>query len=121
MGRPEKIDDFIKEKIKDSFGRGLNKSEVCIASGISRPTLDSYLKRHKRFAEECELMKENLKMHAKLNIADAIIEGKDLSTSKYYLEKVNSDEKTDLSNGIIFKEDIPDSDSEVRFGEADGS
>ncbi len=119
MGRPNKIDEIIKEKIKDGFSHGLNKSEVCIYSGISRPTLDNYLKAHKRFSEECELLKENLKMHAKLNIAEEIIEKKDLSTSKYYLEKAGEKNEEDIGNGIIFKEDIPLEDDERRFD--DGS
>ena len=115
MGRPKKIDDAIKEKIKDGFSHGLNKSEVCLYSGISRPTLDSYLKNHKRFSEECELLKENLKMHAKLNIAEEIIFNKDLSTSKYFLEKSgDKNEEADM-NGIVFREDIPLSDTERRF------
>ena len=119
MGRPAKIDDAIKEKIKYGFSRGLNKSEVCLSSGISRPTLDTYFKTHKRFSEECELLKENTKMHAKLNISEAIIENKNIELSKYYLEKT-AEKNDETSSGIVFKEDIPLTDVEQRFGEADG-
>lgn len=122
MGRQAKINAAVKEKIEDGFSRGLNKSEVCLHAGISRPTLNSYMKTHKRFNEHCGLLMENVKMHAKLNIAKAIIEQKDLSTSRFYYERqADKEEKAEMTNnGIIFREDIPTEDSEQWFGDDEG-
>ena len=43
------------------------------------------------YNDEREVLKENVKMHAKINIADKIIDEKDLAVSKYYLERHDSD------------------------------
>ena len=99
MSRATKFNDELKAKIKEGFSKGLNKSEVCLYAGISRPSLDKYLdpEKHKRFSAECELLKSNVRMHAKINIAEKIIDEQDLSTSKYYLEKEDEKMKKTLA------------------------
>ena len=116
MGRQSLFTAEMKDKIKEAFSLGLNKTEVALKVGISRVTLNKYIDSHKRFGEECEQMRSNVKMHAKLNIAKAIIEDKNLSASERYVERHGDSDEMDLGgSGIIFREDIPIDEEETRF------
>lgn len=123
-----KIDEKRKETIKYAFSYGLNKTQVCAFVGISRPTLDKYLDKHPKFKEEIEVLKENLRMHARFNIAKKVIDDNDLEASKYILEKTDKEfapkPKMEVHNngdGIIqFIEDIPDTDEEIDFSKGKG-
>ena len=124
-----KIDDMNrKEKIEYGFSRGLNKSQVCVLAGISRPTLDKYLEEHPKFNEKIEVLRENVKMHARLNIAKKVIDDNDIEASRYILEKTDKEfapkPKMEVHNngdGIIqFIDDIPDTDEEVDFSKEKG-
>ena len=117
MGRKSKFDDELKSKLKDAFSLGLNDREACLRAGITTRRLYNYFSKRKRFKEECDLLKCNLRMHAKLNIAHEIIDNKDLATSKYYLERNEDKDEEASHDGITFREDIPLSDNEERFGE----
>ena len=51
---------------------GLSDREACIYADIAVSTLYDYCKKHKEFSERKELLKDNIKMKSKLNVAHGI-------------------------------------------------
>lgn len=64
--------------------RGIKKI-ICSRLGISRPTLDSYLKRWKRAKEAFEVEKEDFLDEAEYVVVDAVVARRCLKTSKWVL------------------------------------
>ena len=71
--------------------RGLSDREACIYADIAVSTLYDYCKKHKEFSERKELLKDNIKMKSKLNVAHGIKKG-DINLSLWYLERKCKDE-----------------------------
>lgn len=90
-GRPSKMNDATLKKLEDGFLLGLSDREACIYADIAPQTLYNYCNDHPEYLERKELLKENLKMQAKINIAHEI-KSKDTDTSKWYLERKAKDE-----------------------------
>lgn len=118
MGRRAAITKEVKEKIREGYLKGLNDSEVCLFVGISRATLYNFYNAHEKFREECLLLKNNVKMQAKLNVAAAIIDEKQLGTSKWYLERTSlpKQNKEDYPEEAVFVDDVPYDEEEEKFG-----
>jgi predicted DNA-binding transcriptional regulator AlpA len=87
VGRPPVIDEFVVSKLETGFAKGFNISEACLFAGISRTTYYEYIKENPEFANKVEHLQDNVKMHAKSNIEEAIREKKDIDTSKWFLER----------------------------------
>jgi hypothetical protein len=115
LGRPPVITPDVVLKLETAFARGLNITEACLFAGIARNTYYEYLKENKDFSDKLEELQENVKMHAKVNIADKIIDGKDVNTSQWLLErrdpdfkpKQESDHKGQITVNLV-KFDDPD-------------
>lgn len=106
IGRPKKINKDIIEKLNYAYSRGLTDSEACLYAGITKPTLYKYIEEHPEYAEIREVYKTNVGMHAKMNIAENIIDQKDIKISQYFLEKHDpdySEKEVGNSNGKIEK------------------
>lgn len=118
MGRKIKITKEVKQRILEAYSKGLNDSEVCLLSDISRATLYNYFRAHEKFREDCLLMKNNVKMHAKLNVARAVIEDKNLSASERYLARtvLPKQNKEDYPEEAVFIDDIPYEEDEIHYG-----
>ena len=90
-GRPKKITEEIVQKLEEAFLQGLSDREACIYANIAPSTFYDYCSSHKDFSERKELLKENLKMKAKMNLARSIEDG-NMTQSIWYLERKCKDE-----------------------------
>lgn len=105
-GRPTVMTEAMIGKLEMLFTKGLTDREACLIADISPSTLYDYCNEHPEFAERKELLKEQIKTQAKLNVAEAIAEKKDIDMSKWYLERKARDEfstKQEISGDIKVK------------------
>ena len=91
VGRPTVMTDDVIGKLEMLFAKGLSDREACLIANIHPSTLYDYCSANPEFAERKELLKEQIKTQAKLNIAEAIT-NKDADLSKWYLERKAKDE-----------------------------
>lgn len=110
VGRPTVMTQEMIDKLEMLFAKGLTDREACLIANIHPSTLYDYCNENPEFTERKELLKEQVKTQAKLNVAEAI-ENNDKDTSKWYLERKAKDEfstKQEVSGDIKVKrlEDI---------------
>lgn len=101
-GRPTVMTDAVLRKLEHGFSCGLSDREACLYADIWPSTLYEYCENHPEFSERKELLKEQVKMQAKLNLASSISSG-DEKASEWYLERKAKDEfstKTEVSGTI---------------------
>lgn len=91
VGRPTVMTEEVVDKLTYAFSKGLSDREACLYVGISTTTLYDYCNDNPDFAERKELLKEQPKIKAKMNICEAL-EYKDVDISKWYLERRAKDE-----------------------------
>lgn len=91
VGRPTVMTEEMIGKLELLFAKGLSDREACLIANIHPSTLYDYCEKNPEFTERKELLKEKVKIQAKLNIADAI-ENNDVDNSKWYLERKAKDE-----------------------------
>ena len=106
VGRPTVMTEAVIGKLELLFAQGLSDREACLVADISTTALYDYCTEHPDFAERKELLKDNPKIKAKLNVAEAIIEKKDIDMSKWYLERKAKDEfstKQEISGDLTIK------------------
>lgn len=105
VGRPSVMTKEMIGKLEMLFAKGLSDREACLIANINPSTLYDYCNEHPDFSERKELLKEQIKTTAKLNVAEAI-EKKDIDMSKWYLERKARDEfstKQEISGDIAIK------------------
>lgn len=105
VGRPTVMTEAMISKLELLFSQGLSDREACLIADISTTALYDYCTANPEFAERKELLKDNPKIKAKLNIAEAI-EAKDIDMSKWYLERKAKDEfstKQEISGDLTIK------------------
>lgn len=86
IGRPPAIDETVLAKLEEGFVKGLSDREACLYAGIHPATLYRYCEEHPDFRERKELLKDQPKIQAKLNVSEAL-EARDKDMSKWYLER----------------------------------
>lgn len=91
VGRPTVMTEETIQKLEYAFMRGLTDLEACLYANISKSTLYNYCNENPAFMDRKELLKEQVKVQAKLNVAESI-ENKDVDISKWYLERRAKDE-----------------------------
>jgi hypothetical protein len=87
-------------KLEEGFVMGFTDREASLYADIAPATLYDYCKLNPDFAERKELLKEQLKIRAKINITEAIT-AKDKLLSQWYLERRAKDEfspKSEVEN-----------------------
>lgn len=87
MERKTVMTEQVLESLEYAFSRGLTDIEACRYAGISHSTLKRYQGKHKEFAEIKEMWKQTLRMRAKLNMAEEIVEKKNVTLSTWLLER----------------------------------
>jgi hypothetical protein len=91
VGRPTVMTEEMVEKLEMLFAKGLSDREACLIADINPQTLYNYCNDNPEFFERKELLKEQVKTKAKLNVAEAI-NNNDVDLSKWYLERKSKDE-----------------------------
>lgn len=91
VGRPTVMTNDMIGKLEMLFSQGLSDREACLIANISPSTLYDYCTANPEFAERKELLKDQPKIKAKMNIAESIEKG-DIDDSKWYLERKAKDE-----------------------------
>lgn len=91
-GRPRKITEAVLRKLEEGFMIGLTDRECCLYADIGPTTLYEYCQENPEFANRKEILKEQPKIKAKMNIIQAMYKYKDTDLSKWYLERKSKDE-----------------------------
>lgn len=101
-GRPTVMTESTLAKLDEGFLMGFSDKEACLYADIHPATLYRYNEENPEYRERKELLKDQVNMRAKNNIAAAIKLG-DKELSKWYLERRDSDfvpkKATDLTSG----------------------
>lgn len=77
-------------KLEEGFLMSLSDREACLYANINPSTLYRYCEENPEFSERKELLKEQVKIQAKMNIVGAINKGGE-SLSQWYLERRDKD------------------------------
>lgn len=91
-GRPTVMTPENIAKLEEGFLHGLSDRESCLYAGLAPSTLYAFCVENPDFSERKELLKEQIKMRAKLNISSGIAGG-DKPLSQWYLERRDKDFK----------------------------
>src|ERR1700733_10727450 len=107
VGRPTVMTPETIAKLEEGFMMSFSDREACLYANINPATLYRFCEENPDFSERKELLKEQVKMKAKRNIATSIIRGADTSLSTWWLERRDSDfkqkQETDLKGGLTIK------------------
>lgn len=87
-GRKPAITPLVKQAIREGAARRYNVTELALHAGVGRRTLERYFEVHPEFKEEVLTLRNRLTIQSKNNTANAI-NGGDVVTSKWLLEKVD--------------------------------
>jgi len=104
-GRPRKITALagttfsgeVMQELKNAFRLGMNNTESCLDANISERIFYMVMKENEKLKEYFELLQKNVNMIAKRNIANKIIDKKDIELSKWWSERKN---KKEFGNNI---------------------
>jgi len=105
MGRPTVMTENTIRKLEEAFIKGLSDREACLYANIGTSTLYDYCNENPEFSERKELLKEQVKMRAKINIAEKINNG-DISASMWYLERKGKEDGFNLKQELAFENDV---------------
>ena len=116
VGRPTVMTEAMIGKLEMLFAKGLSDREACLIADITPSTLYDYCNANPEFSERKELLKDKVKIKAKLNISEAI-EKEDTDMSKWYLERKARDEfsvkqtiEADVNNEVTINIELSDDD-----------
>lgn len=102
-------------KLEEAFLFGATDREASLFANIHPDTLYAYCQANPSFSDRKELLKEQVKVRAKQNIANGIHAGEKM-LSQWYLERKSKDEfstRTEAT-GAGGKDLIPDTSDEVK-------
>lgn len=86
-GRPTVVTEEVLRKLEEAFSYGCTDLEACLHANIGKSTLYDYQEANPAFAERKQELKENIKLHARLNLSHSILNEKSVDDSKWYLER----------------------------------
>jgi hypothetical protein len=92
LGRPTVMTPETIAKLEQGFMAGLSDREASLYANIAPSTLYAYCAENLEFSERKELLKEQTKMWAKLNVDEGIRKGNS-DISKWFLERRDPDFK----------------------------
>lgn len=90
-GRPTVMTEEVIRKLEDGFLKGMTDREACLYADISSSTFYKFCQENPDFSERKEELRDNVKMRARINVAEAIVGG-DKPLSQWYLERKAKDE-----------------------------
>lgn len=87
-GRPTVMTPEVVLKLEYAFSCGCTDVQACLFAGISRQSFYKWIdEENPSFSDRKETLKQNVQLHAKMNIAKNVIQDKSLATSQYVLDK----------------------------------
>lgn len=95
-----------QERLIQAFQKWRNISDACFFAAISRQNFYNWLKTDKKFAAKIWFSRSNLERNSKDLIYDTIIEKKDISLAKRYLEKRTKEDIFGNNLYFLFEETI---------------
>ena len=87
-----KLTPDVVNKLKQAFSIGANDKQAYDYAEISKQTYYNWIKKYPELLDEFERMKTKLPLASKANIANAIQTLKDITTSKWLLERQETDD-----------------------------
>lgn len=87
VGRPTVVTEEIVGKLVEVFRLGVSDTAACAHAGISRDTFYERLKSDPLFSDKITSAKNFAVLASRQNVVKAIVQDKDLDTSKWYIEK----------------------------------
>lgn len=98
-GRPPVMTPEKVREIEGYFTNGANDLEACFLAGVSRETFYAYQREHPDFIDRKKALRSMTAYKARMNIKRDIEKG-DNTTSKWYLERKDSEfkEKKDITS-----------------------
>jgi len=106
-GRPTVMTNETLKLLEDAWSRGCTDLQACLHANISHNTLYRFLQENKEFSDRKKQLTENVKLHARMNIADNIIDKRDIETSKWYLERREKNDFSQRNENINVEIPVP--------------
>ena len=104
-GRPSVMTEEVISKLEEAYSHGCTDSEACLYAGISLAPFYKWQEKNPKFKERKQQLKDQPKLHARLNLSKDIQNARDIESSKWFLERKAKDE---VSKG----QQLVDSDGE---------
>ena len=96
-GRPTVMTPETLQKLEHAFAIGCTDLEACVYADICSSTLYNYQKDNPAFLERKDLLKQTPVLKARTNVM-ADIQGGNIDTSKWYLERKKKNEFSSSTN-----------------------
>jgi hypothetical protein len=96
-GRPTVMTSETLQKLEHAFAIGCTDLEACVYADICSSTLYNYQREYPEFLERKDLLKQTPVLKARTNVM-ADIEGGNIDTSKWYLERKKKGEFSSSTN-----------------------
>jgi len=98
-GRPTVMTPDVIETIESELKNGATLAQASFLAGISLRTIYNYFDEHPEFKDRAELLQGMVAYRARINIKNKI-EGGDIDTSKYWLDRKDQEfkPKSDLTS-----------------------
>ena len=99
VGRPRVMTEEVIETIESELKNGATLAQASFLAGISLRTIYNYFDEHPEFKDRAELLQGMVAYRARINIKNKI-EGGDIDTSKYWLDRKDQEfkPKSDLTS-----------------------
>jgi len=99
VGRPTVMTPDVIETIESELKNGATLAQASFLAGISLRTIYNYFDEHPEFKDRAELLQGMVAYRARINIKNKI-EGGDIDTSKYWLDRKDQEfkPKSDLTS-----------------------
>ena len=101
VGRPTKKDDEVIAKLDSIFKVGGTIDEACSYAGIDHSTYHRWMDSDKGFATKMTAAQHYADVVAKNVVVDSIVKDRDLSTAKWWLEKRQFKEGTNVQVNVV--------------------
>lgn len=94
--RKSKLTRKLLQELWEALERWWSISDACYLVGITRRTFYNWIEDNEKFADFIQFSKSNLERKSKDVVYDEIVDNKNISMAKWYLEKtLNSSKKVD--------------------------
>lgn len=118
MARPSEMTEDVVKKLEDSLKNGFTITKSCQLSGISRETYYNWLEADPIFLDRMTFAQAFALEAARQNVVNAIVNDKDMKTSRWYLERKASNEfglKTKVDTTITDNREVLSEEDALRL------